>query len=167
MSVIVLGVDPGVARMGVGVVRVNDNNTFSSLYYGCITTHSKMLFNERLLILYNGLKNVILSHNPSCVGVEELFFSKNAKTALQVAHARGVILLIAAQLNLPVYEFKPLDVKQSLTGYGAADKKQVQTMVRLLLNLSEIPQPDDAADALAIAWCCASSHKILQIEKNL
>lgn len=152
MPRIILGLDPGIADTGYGVIR-DDGGKISCLAYGSIKTSPKDDLITRLDILHKELTAVIKKYKPDLVSVEELFFSKNVKTALTVGHARGVILLTLKQNNLAVFEFKPSQVKQAVACYGAADKAQVQKMVKMLLKLKEIPKPDDAADALAIAMC--------------
>lgn len=152
----ILGIDPGTAIVGFGVIAVNGQN-LRLVAYGCITTPAKTPQVIRLKHIYNELKDVIKKYQPDQVAVEQLFFYNNAKTALTVGEARGVILLAAAQNKLPVREFTPLQVKQAVSCYGKASKSQVQRMVKLLLNLSDIPKPDDAADALAVAIAGANS----------
>ncbi len=152
MNSIILGIDPGIADTGFGVIETNGNKT-KCLEYGSIKTKAKTELSERLEILNKELDKVIKKYKPKLIAVEELFFCKNVKTALIVGHARGVILLTAKQNNLPVVEFTPLQVKQAVSTYGKASKLQVQKMVKLLLNLKQIPKPDDAADALAVAIC--------------
>ncbi|MBP5427160.1 MAG: crossover junction endodeoxyribonuclease RuvC [Clostridiales bacterium] len=156
---IILGIDPGFAITGVGVIEYK-NNKFKVLDYGAITTDSGLKLSQRLLLLYNKLENVIIKYNPDVVAIEELFFNKNIKTALNVGHGRGVVLLAAAKNNKKIFEYTPLQVKQSVVGYGRAEKNQVQQMVKMILNLKSIPKPDDVADALAVAVCCAHSNKI-------
>lgn len=158
-SRIILGIDPGFAITGYGIVSIVGNR-FKVHDYGCIRTHAGEQFTYRLKILHDSLTELIQKYKPDVVGVEELFFAKNVTTAIKVAQARGVILLTAMQANIPVYEFTPLQVKQSVSNYGRADKKQVQQMVKIMLNLPRMPQPDDAADALAVAICTANSKSI-------
>ncbi|MCU0481151.1 MAG: crossover junction endodeoxyribonuclease RuvC [Anaerolineae bacterium] len=146
-----LGIDPGTATIGYGLVRELNDGSLQAVAYGVITTSPKDSMWQRLLIIHNTLKDIITQFKPDRVAVEELFFAKNITTALTVAQGRGVILLTLAQANLTLSEYKPNEVKQSITGYGGAKKPQMQEMVRLLLGLDEIPKPDDAADALAIA----------------
>jgi crossover junction endodeoxyribonuclease RuvC len=157
--VLVLGIDPGTAITGYGLVREDDCG-LALVEYGAITTPSDEPLAERLQILYRGLTEVIGRHRPETAAVEELFFSRNVRTALSVGHARGVVLLALAHAALPVHEYKPLEVKQAVAGYGGADKHQVQEMVRLLLQLDQIPQPDDAADAVAVAICHIHSARM-------
>jgi crossover junction endodeoxyribonuclease RuvC len=154
---IILGVDPGYATTGIGVVE-KVGSKHSLLYYGAVVTNAQAPFVDRLLDLSSSLKDVVRLYSPSCAAVEELFFNTNVKTALSVAQARGVILLTLKQMALEVYGYTPLQVKTAVCGYGRAEKKQVQYMVQKLLNLSSVPKPDDAADALAIALC--HSHSV-------
>jgi len=159
MRYVILGIDPGIADTGYGVIRKEEGDKISCLDYGSITTSSKMQLPARLKLLYEQLLKLIKNHKPEIIAVEQLFFCKNVKTALVVGHARGVVLLVAEQCGLPVFEFTPLQVKQAVSSYGQADKTQVQKMVKLLLNLKNIPKPDDAADALAVAICGANSRQ--------
>jgi len=155
-----LGIDPGIAIAGYGVIKVQ-GNSFKTIEYGVIRTSSQKETPERLQEIYQGVSQIIDQYKPETMAIEELFFNKNVKTALVVGEARGVAMLAAYQRGLTVYEYTPLQVKQAVVGYGRAEKQQVQFMVKSLLNLSEIPRPDDAADALAIAIChgncCTSS----------
>lgn len=152
-----LGIDPGTAILGWGVVEDDGSGGQRLVDYGVLTTPKNMALAERLQILYAGLEALLIKYKPDCAGVEELFFGKNVTTALAVAHARGIILLALAHANVPLEEHRPMAVKQAMTGYGHADKKQMQEMVRMQLGLDHIPKPDDAADALAIAICQAHS----------
>lgn len=147
---IVLGIDPGIAIVGYGVLNYT-GNSFQVLDYGVIRTKSDLDYPRRLEIVYNGVRDLLTKYEIQAVAIEELFFNNNAKTAISVAQARGVIALAAQQQGKPLYEYTPLQVKQGVCGYGRADKKQIQEMVRVLLKLQEIPKPDDAADALAVA----------------
>lgn len=153
---IILGIDPGVATTGYGIIKVLGNKN-QIIDYGCIITSPQKSFNQRLEKIYKELKKIIKKNKPDKIAVEELFFCKNVKTALKVGQARGVMLLTSIQEKIPLREFTPLQIKQSVTSYGKADKKQVQEMVKIILNLKNIPKPDDAADALAVAICCAHS----------
>ncbi|MGE5329162.1 MAG: crossover junction endodeoxyribonuclease RuvC [Deltaproteobacteria bacterium] len=153
---IILGIDPGVATTGYGVISY-EGNKFKVLEYGAILTKSNVELPKRLLSINNEIIAIIQRLNPQVFAIEELFFNKNIKTALTVGHARGVAILSAANQNLPVYEYTPLQVKQAVVGYGRADKNQVQQMVKIMLGLNEIPKPDDVADALAVAICHAHS----------
>ena len=156
---LVLGIDPGTAITGFGLVREEEEG-LALVAYGVITTAANQPLPERLQAIYQGLAKVARQHQPQQAAVEELFFSRNARTALSVGHARGVALLALADAGLPIYEYKPLEIKQAITGYGGADKGQVQEMVRLLLNLDHVPQPDDAADAVAVAVCHIHSARM-------
>lgn len=154
-----LGIDPGTAITGWGVVDT-DGESEQMVACGVITTPSTMAFPDRLVAIYDQLTEIITAYHPDTAAIESLFFSKNAKTALAVGHGRGVAILTLAKAGLPLAEYKPLEIKQAVTGYGGADKKQVQRMIQLLLNLSDIPRPDDAADALAVALCHLHSVKL-------
>jgi len=157
--VLVLGIDPGTAITGYGLVREGTEG-LTLVDCGVITTAAGMPLPERLQAIYRGLAELIAAHRPEVAAVEELFFSRNVRTALSVGHARGVALLALADAGLPIYEYKPLEVKQAVAGYGGADKHQVQEMVRMLLNLEDIPRPDDAADAVAVAVCHIHSARM-------
>ena len=156
----VLGVDPGIALTGYGIVEDN-NNMLTALSYGCITTSSKDSISDRLKIIYNNICNIITRYNPDILAIEEIFFSTNVKTAIIVGEVRGVVILGASNYNLSIVEYTPLEVKQTLTGYGHADKKQIQYMVKNLLNLPDIPKPDDVADGLAVAISHIYSYSCL------
>ena len=149
---LVLGIDPGTAITGYGLVA-SDGDALELVGYGTVTTPAGQPLPARLQLLYRGLEEIIALHGPTEAAVEELFFSRNARTALTVGHGRGVALLALADAGLPVAEYKPSQVKQAITGYGQADKAQMQEMVRLLLRLPSVPKPDDAADAIAVAIC--------------
>ena len=149
---VILGIDPGVATIGFGLILAErGKNTL--LQYGVITTPPGIPLSERLLQISNDMEQLIETFRPDEMAVEELFFSKNITTGIAVAHGRGVILLAAEKLGIPVFEYTPMQVKQSVVGYGKAEKKQVMLMTQRLLNMKDIPKPDDAADALAIAIC--------------
>ena len=156
-----LGIDPGTAIMGWGVVD-EAVGTLTMVDFGAFTTPAGMPQSERLLSLYRELCALLERYHPEAAAIEELFFGKNVNTALTVGQARGVAMLALAQAGVPIYEYKPTVVKQAVAGYGGADKKQMQEMVRLTLRLVRIPKPDDAADALAIAICHAYSAAMLQ-----
>lgn len=156
---IIMGIDPGFAITGYGIVKY-EGNKFSVLDCGVVTTEASMRLPERLLILNERLEELIGRHSPDAISVEELFFNKNIKTALTVGHGRGVALLAAAKSGIDVFEYTPLQVKQAVVGYGRADKQQMQQMVKAILNLQAIPKPDDAADALAVAICHGHSYKM-------
>jgi len=149
---LVLGVDPGMATMGYGLVE-EYNGSLRAIDYGVITTAADMKTAERLVRIYDSINHLISHYNPDAVAIEELFFNKNTKTALIVGHARGIAILAAAQKDIPLFEYTPLQVKQAVVGYGRAEKQQVQQMVKILLSLKKIPSPDDAADALAVSIC--------------
>ncbi|GAB4110393.1 MAG: crossover junction endodeoxyribonuclease RuvC [Roseiflexaceae bacterium] len=157
----VLGIDPGTAIMGWGVVEQH-SGSLRLIACGTLTTPAGMPQHERLVRLYDGLCELIALHKPDTSAIEELFFGKNVNTAITVGQARGVALLALAQAGLPIHEYKPLAVKQVVAGYGGADKKQMQDMVRLTLGLPGIIKPDDAADAVAIAICHAYTAPMLQ-----
>ncbi|MDD5472851.1 MAG: crossover junction endodeoxyribonuclease RuvC [Candidatus Methanoperedens sp.] len=149
---IVIGIDPGLATVGFGVIRT-ERGVITPVSYGCIRTSAAKQPPERLLEIYIEINALFEKYSPSVVSVEKLFFNKNVTNAMGVSEARGVILLAAQQKNIPVFEYTPLQVKQAITGSGRADKKQMQEMIKRLLNLEEIPRPDDAADGLSIALC--------------
>ncbi len=156
---IILGVDPGFGRMGWGVIKQEKNNTWRALDWGCVKTTPNSVLSDRLMILRDELKAVIKKYQPTSAAVEQLFFFNNAKTAMDVGQARGVILLTIIDAGMKVAEFTPLQVKQATTGYGRAEKGQMQKMVAVILGLKEKIKSDDAADALAIALCAAQSQK--------
>ena len=156
---LVLGIDPGTAITGYGLVR-EDEAGLTLVDYGVITTAAGRPLPERLQVIYQGLADVAREHQPQQAAVEELFFSRNVRTALSVGHARGVTLLALADAGLAIHEYKPLEIKQAITGYGGAGKQQMQEMVRLLLNLDTVPEPDDAADAVAVAVCHIHSARM-------
>lgn len=155
---IILGIDPGTATTGYGLVE-KDGQKFKMLDYGCVLTPAKTPLPDRIEQIFDELSEIIKEKKPDQIAVEELFFAKNTKTAISVAQARGGMLLAAKKAKVPVFEYTPLQVKMALTGYGRADKRQMQDMVRTLLSLSEIPKPDDAADALAIAMCHGQTNR--------
>jgi len=155
-SPVILGIDPGTAITGYGVVTDAGGGP-QALAYGVIRTPAKQELALRLVTIYAELNDLLDTHQPDAVAVEEVFFSKNARTALSVGHARGVVLLAAARRDIPLFHYKPTQVKQAVTGYGGADKRQIQEMMKMLLGLDDIPRPDDAADALAIAICHLNS----------
>jgi crossover junction endodeoxyribonuclease RuvC len=150
---LVLGLDPGLAITGYGLVREDPGEEPALVEYGTITTEADQPLPERLLTIDRALAELLQEHQPDAVAVEELFFCRNVTTALAVGQARGVIILSAARSGTPLYEYKPMAVKQAITGYGRAPKSQMQEMVRLLLNLDDVPRPDDAADGVAVAIC--------------
>ena len=152
---IVLGIDVGYARTGWGIVKIGQSNPngYTLVNYGCIETHQSKEFCDRIVELRQELKKIIKKYKPDIANVEQLFFFKNQKTAIKVSQARGVILITLKDNKIPIKEFTPLQVKQAMIGYGRADKKQIQEMVKMVLQMDHIPQPDDAADALALAMC--------------
>ncbi len=162
---IILGIDPGLAKLGFGVInkisgpKSKNRNKLKCLGYGLIQTSPDFPPAERLKRLNNELNKIIKKYRPSILAVENIYFFKNLKTAMPVSQAKGVILLTAAKKKIPVYEITPLQAKMAVTGYGKAEKEQVQKMVKRLLNLKEIPKPDDASDALAVAICYSNSIK--------
>ena len=163
---IILGIDPGVATIGFGVVRAErQKNTL--LRYGVITTPPGIPLSRRLIQISDDMEELIHTFHPDEMAVEELFFSKNITTGIAVAHGRGVILLEAERAGIPAFEYTPMQVKQAVAGYGGADKKQVMLMTQRLLKMKEIPRPDDAADALAIAICHGrSATSLLNTERR-
>lgn len=156
---LVLGIDPGVALTGFGVIE-EKNKCLNLISIGCIKTSSKDIIQKRLKTISSSVKDLIIKHNPSEIAIERLFFSTNSKTAIKVGEARGVILLMAQEMGINVFEYTPLEVKQALTGYGRADKKQIQYMVKKLLHNENLPKVDDASDAAAIAICHINSRRL-------
>lgn len=154
---IVLGIDPGTANTGYGIVA-REGNRLRMLDYGCVETSSSLPLAERLVAIHRAVAMLLDLHAPAAVGVESLYFNRNVQTAFAVGQARGVVLLAAAQHAVPVLEYGPGEVKMAVTGYGRADKGQVQRMVQALLGLAVLPRPDHAADALAVAICAAHSR---------
>lgn len=152
----ILGIDPGTGILGFGFIEVKAGKPLL-VDAGVIRTPVNEEESERLLTIYDELKELIELHKPDAISVEKLFFMRNVTTAMSVSQARGVVLLLAKQHKIKLYEFTPLQIKQAVTGYGKADKKQIQEMVRILLGLSEVPKPDDCADALAAALACAQT----------
>ncbi len=159
---IILGVDPGTAITGYGILQ-SDGGDVTAVAYGVITTPADWKMPRRLAHIYAELTRLIAQHKPTDAVIEKLFFSKNVRTALSVGQARGVALLAAQQAGLNIHEYTPLEIKQAVVGYGRAEKNQIQQMVKMLLQLDEIPQPDDAADALAIAICHAHSARLSEL----
>ena len=155
---IVLGIDPGTAALGYGVVE-RTGGTLRAVDYGCIVTSADSPLPERLLLIHRALTDIIETHRPDIMGVERLFFSKNAQTAFGVGQARGVVLLAAAEHEIPVREATPNEIKLGVTGFGGADKEQVGRMVTVILGLDAVPTPDDTADALACAICIANAER--------
>ena len=163
---IVLGVDPGTAITGFGIIEEYNDQTLKVLDCGAIRTSSTLEDWDRLQIIYKKIKEIILLHQPDCGAVEKLYFQQNVTTALSVGQARGVILLAMAQNELQVSEYSPLEVKLAVVGYGRAEKVQIQMMVKTLLALDETPSPDDVADALAVAICHLNSYKMKNLGKE-
>lgn len=155
---IIIGLDPGTATTGYGIISVIGNH-IRPIGYGVIQTPSTMKMSERLVMIYNALEEIFSKFKPNEVAIEKLFFGRNTTTAITVGQARGILLLQAERFKLPIGEYTPMQVKQAIVGYGSADKKQIQYMVTTFLNLKEPPKPDDAADALAIAICHAHMRK--------
>jgi crossover junction endodeoxyribonuclease RuvC len=149
--VLALGIDPGTAIVGYGLVRELQDGSLQAVHYGVIRTPANTPMPERLATIYDEMTALITTYKPDTAGIEELFFGKNATTGITVAQGRGVILLALQKAGVPISEYKPNMVKQSITGYGGADKSQMQEMIRAMLGLDSIPKPDDAADGLAIA----------------
>ena len=162
---IILGIDPGVATIGFGVIQAQrQKNTL--IQYGVITTPAGIPLSSRLLQISNDMEQLIHQFHPDEMAVEELFFSKNITTGIAVAHGRGVILLAAERLGVPIFEYTPMQVKQAVVGYGKAEKRQVMLMTQRLLGMKEVPRPDDAADAIAIAICHSrSATSLLNTER--
>ena len=152
----ILGIDPGMAIVGYGMIEVN-NEDIELLTSGSIQTDKKLDDSKRLLEIYNDLSQIVEKYRPDCASVEQLFFFKNQKTIIPVAEARGVILTVLEKYKIPTYSYTPMEVKQVLTGYGRADKKEVEQMVRLTLGSQELPKLDDTVDAIAIAICHSRS----------
>ncbi|MEE8471272.1 MAG: crossover junction endodeoxyribonuclease RuvC [Dehalococcoidia bacterium] len=161
MPTLVLGIDPGIASMGYGLIEDNDGE-LKSIEYGCLTTTAKQATTERLRTLYQGLIAIMERQQPAEVAVE-LFVARNLRTALTVGQARGVAILAAANKEIPVFEYGPLEVKQMVSGYGRGDKRQIQEMVRIQLGLESIPEPDHAADALATAICHINAARMSRL----
>jgi crossover junction endodeoxyribonuclease RuvC len=157
-----IGVDPGTATTGYGLVRMTEEGELALVDYGAIATTPDQDMPERLRRLHAALTEIVLLHRPDESAVEKLFFQRNVSTALSVGQARGVALLALAEQGVPVAEYSPLEVKQAIVGYGSAAKRQVQQMVKVLLHMDNIPQPDDAADALAVAICHLHSRGLRQ-----
>ena len=163
---LVIGIDPGTATTGFGLVRENENGNLESVDYGVIETSSKLPISERLTVIYHKLIEVVNLHRPESGAVEKLYFQINVRTAISVGQGRGVAMLALAESGVDVVEYTPLEIKQAVSGYGRADKNQIQQMVRVLLELKDIPRPDDAADAVAVAICHIHSKKSMRLFKN-
>jgi crossover junction endodeoxyribonuclease RuvC len=157
---VILGIDPGYGKIGYGVLEKNGNR-YNTIDYGVIYTNKDLQLSSRLLNIKDELKNLIKQYKPDEAAVEELFFFKNVATAIQVGEARGVILLTLEEENIPIYEYTPYQIKQAVTGYGHAEKGQIQRALKLILKLEKNPTPDDAADALAAAFCHANFRRNL------
>lgn len=155
---LVIGLDPGTATTGYGLVRENRDGSLSNVAYGVITTPANQPMPDRLAQLYHELGDILQEYRPDTAAVEKLFFQKNVTTAISVAQGRGATLVALSESGLDVAEYTPMEIKQAIAGYGGADKHQMQQMVRALLSLDDIPRPDDAADALAVAICHIHSH---------
>ena len=158
----IIGIDPGTGILGFGVIEVK-RNTFSMITAGVITTPAHTPLDERLEDIFDGLTEIIAETKPDVMSIEKLFFAQNVTTAMSVSHARGVAMLTGRKTGLPIAEYTPLEIKQTLTGYGRADKKQMQEMVKVQLGLQSIPKPDDAADALA----AAITHALMSRTRSL
>jgi crossover junction endodeoxyribonuclease RuvC len=156
----VLGIDPGTAITGYAIIEEDEHGALKLVTLGVINTPAHTPLSSRLQMIYEGLSEIVNKFQPEASAVEQLFFSKNARTAMSVGHARGVTLLALSNAGLTIHEYTPMQIKQAVTGYGGARKQQIQEMVRMLLNLSSIPKPDDAADAAAVAICCLYRSKI-------
>lgn len=156
----IIGIDPGTGILGFGVIELDKNNKLTMVDAGVITTPAHTPLDERLEEIFDGLTEIIAQTKPDVMSIEKLFFARNVTTAMSVSHARGVAMLTGRKAKLPIAEYTPLQIKQTLTGYGKADKKQMQEMVRLQLGLKDIPKPDDAADALAAAITYALMSRV-------
>ena len=150
----ILGIDPGSETTGYGIIE-SDGSLHTAIAFGAIKTQRRQPFPERLLKIHDGLMSVLAREKTQVMAIEEIFYAANVQSALRLGHARGVALLAAARQQLPVFEYSALEIKSAIVGYGRADKRQVQSMVRFLLRLAEPPSPNDAADALAVAICHA------------
>lgn len=162
----ILGIDPGYATIGFGLIE-SDRRGHRLLQYGTITTPPDLEFPKRLEMIYDDMVQLLDALAPDVISIEELFFGHNVTTGIGVSHGRGVILLAAAKKGLPIFEYTPMQVKQAVCGYGKAEKRQVMDMTRRLLKMQEVARPDDAADAIALALCHGRSHTSLLAEKNL
>jgi crossover junction endodeoxyribonuclease RuvC len=160
----ILGIDPGIGATGYGIIA-SDGLSHASILFGAITTQARQPFQERLLKIYVELNAILVRQKADIMAIEEVFYATNVQSALRLGHARGIALLVAAQHGLSVYEYSPLEIKSAVVGYGRAEKTQIQSMVQLILKLPELPVPDHAADALAVAICHA--HRIKQTDQKL
>ena len=154
---IIMGIDPGLATVGFGIINASRGTKFETVEYGAVLTPAKSKIPDRLAEIFENISQLVKTYKPDAVSVEKLYFNTNEKTAINVAQARGVILLAARLGKVPIYEYTPLQIKQALTGYGRAEKKQIMYMVKTILKLESEPRPDDTADALAAAICHAYS----------
>lgn len=159
----IIGIDPGTATTGFGIISELPDRRIQCIQYGVIRTAATLPMPERLALIYQDMQEILLLHKPHFAAVEKLFFQRNVTNALSVGQARGVVLLALQQQGIPIVEFTPNEVKQAVSGYGGAGKKQVQAMVKAILGLEEIPEPDDAADALAIAICYQQAKAMLDL----
>jgi len=162
----ILGIDPGYAIIGFGLVESN-RGEHRLLQYGTITTPPDLPFPQRLQMIYEDMVNLLEAFAPEVMAIEELFFGHNVTTGIGVSHGRGVLLLAAAQKQIPIFEYTPMQIKQAVCGYGKAEKHQVMDMTRRLLHMKEVARPDDAADAIAVALCHGRSHTSLLAQQNL
>ncbi|MCW5876426.1 MAG: crossover junction endodeoxyribonuclease RuvC [Anaerolineales bacterium] len=158
-----IGIDPGTAITGYGLVRRSDDGELHALDWGVILTPADMPGSQRLEVIFQSLSELLANHQPQTAAVESLFFQRNVRTAMSVGQARGVVLLALQLAGVPAHDYNPNQVKQAVSGYGAADKGQMQSMVRTLLQLPELPKPDDAADALAVAICHLNTQRTQQL----
>ncbi len=163
---LVIGIDPGTATTGYGLVNEDESGRLTAVAYGVIKTPAKLPMPQRLRQLYRELKEIVILHRPDSAAVEKLFFQKNVRTAISVGQGRGVAILALAEAAIEISEYTPLEIKQAISGYGGADKAQMQQMVRALLNLDELPTPDDAADALAVAICHIHTDHLKKLTKG-
>jgi crossover junction endodeoxyribonuclease RuvC len=164
---LVIGIDPGTAITGYGLVQEEHDGKLTVIDYGVIKTPAKMAMPKRLLHIYRELKEIVLLHRPDSGAVEKLFFQKNVRTAISVGQGRGVAILALAEVDMPVFEYSPSEIKSSISGYGDADKVQMQYMIKAILEIDEIPKPDDAADALAVAVCHIHKARINHLSQNM
>ena len=162
---IIVGVDPGLASMGYGVIEVNGNR-YGHICHGVVRTHADVSTGTRLLTLKNRLREILARESPDEAAVETLYFGRNAVSALPVAQARGVILCTLAEQGIPCFEYNPRSIKQAVVGTGGAEKTQIQEMVRIILNLPDVPRPDHAADALAVAFCHSTGSRLTHLESR-
>lgn len=156
-----LGIDPGTARLGYGVIDEEADGQPRAVAFGVVTTESVAEMPSRLVTLFDAVSELLVTHRPDVLAVEQLFFARNVTTAIAVGQARGIVLLAAARAGVPVVEYSPSEVKHAVAGYGKAGKTQMQEMVRIILGLETVPEPDDAADALAVALCHAQTAPFL------